>query len=534
LKWIILDFGTKTIKALRVSLDGQRMLVEDFAQFESQKDYFKGLGSPDVSAWAAATIGLNELDWLKPEEDITVLSALPSAYLETRYLKFPFKNQKQIEKVLPFEMESSIPFDIEEIQIRSMILEGDGVGVGKKESLVLAMAYRRELIKNFESELRKFEMSIPPFTTQNLALASLRQAITEYPVFGILEFGHSKTNFLVLQRAGGILASRTFWWGGKSIADAIGAELQIESAKAERIIVDMGENRAQLKSLDTTLVNFIVELRQTLKGIESSGLKLPKPFPIFYIGAPAKIPGFLNEVVESLRADVNIDFYPYPSERLFGRQLQGRENLGEIELALPALSIALSQMRTNRTRIPTFSETGFQFQQNLKKLKTGSFSLLRKVALLLIAPFIYGIVQLTLVSKEDRILMGGLNQLLKNSGFQFSPKDSTDDILKKMRKELAANRRKIEQLEEDRSSPLVILTQISKSIPPSTTVNVKDFKVTATRILMTAETLSAEMANQISGALKEKFPVLKMGAISNCTAKKDCKSFTIEIEREKS
>jgi hypothetical protein len=45
LKWIILDFGTKTIKALRVSLDGQRMLVEDFAQFESQKDYFKGGGS---------------------------------------------------------------------------------------------------------------------------------------------------------------------------------------------------------------------------------------------------------------------------------------------------------------------------------------------------------------------------------------------------------------------------------------------------------------------------------------------------------
>lgn len=533
MKWIILDFGTKSIKALRVSLDGQRMLIEDFAQFESKKDFFRGLGFPDAPAWAAATISLNELDWMKTDEEITVLSALPSAYLETRYLKFPFRNQKQIEKVLPFELEATIPFDVEEIQIRNIVLEGEGVSVGKKEALVLAMAYKREPIKAFEAELRKFEMSIPPFTTQNLALTSLRQAITEYPVFGILEFGHSKTHFLIQQRAGGILGSRTFWWGGKSLADALAAELQIEPSKAERIIVESAENRAQLKSIDQSVSNFVVELRQTLKGLDNAGIKLPDPFPIFYMGQPAKMPGFLNEIADSLKAELQIQFLPYPSEKLFGRQLQGRENIGDIEAALPALSIALSQMRTHRNRIPTFSETGFQFQQNLRKLKSGSFSLLRKVAFLLIAPFLYGVVQLTLVSKEDKALMSGLNQLLKNSGFQFSEKDNAEEILKKMKKELAGNRKKIEQLEEDKDSPLVILSQISKLLPPSATIDVKEFKVTTSRILMTAESPSVDLANQISSALKEKFPQLKMGAISSCTSKKECKNFTIEIEREK-
>lgn len=508
------------------------MLIEDFAQFASQPDYFKGLGFPDAPAWAAATIGLNELDWLKHDEEITVLSALPSAYLETRYLKFPFRNQKQIEKVLPFEMESSLPYDVEDIQIRNLILEGDGVTVTKKEALVLAMAYRRDPIKGFEAELRKFEMSIPPFTTQNLALSALRTAITEFPVFGMLEFGHSKSHFLVLQRAGGILGSRTFWWGGKTIADSIATELQIDSQKAERIVLDMGENRAQLKSIDTAIQNFIVELRQTLKGMAHAGIKLPKPFPVFYLGSPAKIPDLLTEVSDALRVELGLEFYPYPADRLFGRGLQGRENLTELEPALPALSIALSQMRIHRARIPTFSETGFQFQQNLKKLKTGSFSLLRKVALLLIAPFIFGVVQLVLVSKEDKVLMGGLNQLLRNSGFQFSEKASTDEILSKMKKELSANRRKIDQLEEDKSSPLVVLTQISKALPLSATIDVKDFKITRNRILMTAETPTTETANQISAALKEKFPTTKVGAISACPSKKDCKTFTLEIERE--
>lgn len=533
MKWIVLDFGTKTIKALRVALDGQKLFVEDFATFESKPEYFTGLSFPDTKAWAAATIALNELDWIKPEEEITIISSLPSAYLESRYLKFPFKAEKKIEKILSFELEALIPFDIEEIQVRPLYLEGDGVAISKKEALVLALAYKRDPIKNYEAELRKFELSIPPVTAQILALSSLRQAITDIPVFGILEFGHTKTQFLAMQRSGTILGLRTFWWGGKSLADAIAGELQIESTKAERIIADMGENRAQFKSLDQSIENFIIDLRQTLKGFQNAGIKLPNPFPIYTLGLPAATPGLLNEIREGVKAETDVLFLRFPSEKLAGRHIQGLENLAEVERALPALSVALAQLRNHRDKIPVFSETGFQFQQNLKKIKTGSFSILRKVALLLIAPFIYGAVQLYIQSKEDKTLLTALNQTLKSSGFQFNAQDSTDDILNKMKKELAASRMKMEQLEEDKHSPLSVLTQLSKAIPPSLSIDVRDMRVTAGRITLSAETPSAETANQISTALKEKFPKAKMGALAACTSKKSCTQFTIEIEREK-
>ncbi|MBN8555982.1 MAG: hypothetical protein J0L93_11095 [Deltaproteobacteria bacterium] len=503
MKWIILDFGTHELKALRVSFEGPKLFVEDFASFPSKPEYFKGLGFPDAQAWTAATIGLNELDWLNSDEDQNVIAALPPAYLEARYLRFPFRNQKQIEKVLPFELESTIPFDVEEIQIRSLILEPETVTVSKKDSLVLALSYKREPIKSFEAELRKFQLSVPPVTTQNLALSSLRHAISDLPIYGILEVGHTKTNFLLMQKSGNILGTRTFWWGGHS-------------------------------SNPENFANFANDLRQTLKGMKNAGLQFPNPLSIFTLGMPSRAAGFYETIVDALKPELQVHLLPYPKEKLFSRQIHGLENLSDIEKALPALSIALAQLRLHRSKIPTFSETGFQFQQNIKKIKSGSFSLLRKLALLLIAPVIYGIFHMAVQNQENKYLLTNLSQILKNSGFKFGIEESTDDIVNKMKKELAASRRKIDQLHEDKQSPLVVLTQISKLIPTQLTVNVKDFKVTSSMISLTSEVATIEDANQMAAALKDKFPKLKMGAILSCTGKKDCKSFTIEIEREKS
>jgi Tfp pilus assembly PilM family ATPase len=532
MKWIILDFGTYEIKALRVSLDGPKLIVEDFASFPSKPEYFKGLGFPGESAWTAATIGLNELDWLNPEEDQTIIAALPSAYLEARYIKFPFRNQKKIEKILPFELEAMIPFDIEEIQIRSLLLEGEGVTSAKKDALVLALSYKREPIKSYEAELRKFQLSIPPITSQNLALSSLRQAITDSSVYGILEVGHSKSHFLMIQKSGTILGTRTFWWGGHSMAESLAKEFSIDPSRAKKLLHEMDPTKPVPKSLEESFSQFSADLRQTMKGMVTAGIEFPKPFHIFTLGEASKTPGLVDSMIENLYTDFETSVEAFPKEKLLGRNIQGLQNLGDLEKALPALSIALAQLRTHRGKIPTFSETGFQFQQNLRKIKSGSFSLLRKIAMLLIAPLIYGAFHMAIQNQENQAVLAKFSEILKRAGFKFAPQDSTDDILSKMKKEIAASRRKIDQLNEDKDSPLVILTQISRWIPNQIPVNVKEFRVTSSIISLTAEVPSTEDANQIANALKEKFAKLKMGAVTTCPSKKDCKSFTLEIERE--
>lgn len=537
MKWIILDFGTHETKALKVEMDAQRIEVLDFAEWPSRPDYFKGLGFPEPAAWAAATIQLNELDWLKADEEIYVSAALPSAYLETRYLKFPFRDEKKIEKVLSFELEAQLPFDVEDILLRHRVIDGDGMQSDKKETVALCFSYKRDQIKNFETELRKFQISMPPLTAEILALSSLRQVITTEPVFALLECGHSKSQFLLMQKSGGILAARTFWWGGEKIIQSIASNQSLDFAKAEEAFWQFQPNADPLnisQSIDKSINQFLLDLRQTLKGLASHHIQLPEPLPFFVVGGLSKTPGFLSKIEKGLGADLAVSVRSFPLDALLMKNIQGANRLPDPEKAITALSIALSQLRQHRGKIPAFSESGFQFQQNIKKLKTSSFSLLRKVALLLIAPFIYSIFQFYFQEKEGKIILSNLSETLDRAGLKVGDLSSTNEIVSRLKKERAANRQKIEQIAEDKNSPLIVLTELSNRIPANIKIDVRDFRVTESLVSVTAETSSADAANSIVNSLKDLYPTVKMGAVSNCAnAKADCKTFTFEMEREK-
>ncbi len=535
MKWITIDFGTRRIKALRLSLDGQRLQMEDFVSVDVRPDFYKGLALPDNPAWAAITIALNEVDWLGSNDDYVIFSALPSAYLETRYLKFPFKSEKKIEKVINFELEAAVPYDVEEIQLRSQILEGPGVAPLKKDTLVLALAYRRELIKGFESELKKFQLSNPSMTAQILSLSSLRQAIQEPEVYGILELGHSKSELVLLQSRGSILAAKTFWWGGKTLIQAIAEEFSQDPQQAEETLIRYDSEKPLTKNMTIATKSMATEMRQAFKGYQGSGLQLPKPFVIYTLGRPSKNQAVMAILEDTLKNEFEVEFKPYPLAQLRSRNLGGFDKVAEIEEALPALSIALCQMRQHRSKVPSFSETGFQFQQNLKKIRSGSFSLLRKVALLLVAPFLYAILQIVVQERENRELMTKLPGILNGTGFKIDSDETTDDLVLKMKKEFANNRAKITQMQKNEDSPLIVLTELSRLIPSHLKIDVKDLRINASSIFFSADTDTNETANKIVDSLKGAYPKIKSGNPTNCqnNSKTACKTFTVEIEREK-
>lgn len=535
MKWIVLDFGTSQIKALKIDTEGQKLQIEDFASWPNKPSNFKGLGHAEPAAWAEATIKLNELEWLRPEEDIVVTSALPSAYLETRYISFPFRNTKKIEKVLSFELEALIPFDIEEIQIRSRVLEGDGLKPTKKDAIVLTMAYKRETIKAFEAELRKFQLSLPPVTAEVLALSSLRQAISSDSLYGLLEIGHSKTQFLYLQKNGTILGARTFWWGGSAFIQKFMPLFNNDATAAEKAFHAFGSAESpaeQTAAYEAAVQMGVTELRQTLKAFQSAGLDFPKPFPVYILGKTARSPQLVPALEAGLRTEFDVQIRSFPIPSLFGKQIEGGASLMDVDAALPALSIALAQMRQHRGKIQNFSETSFQFQQNLKKLKTGSFTILRRVAFLLIMPILYGVLHYFVQTKENQIVLSNVSQMLKSAGISIPVEDSTDEIVEQLRLELANNRKKLAQMQKG-AGPLTLLSEISAAIPSHLTIDTKDFHVTDSTVMITAETTNVDSVSRIVEALKTKFPKLKTGTPSPCAAKRECRSFTVEIEREK-
>ncbi len=535
MKWIVLDFGTHETKALHCQMEAHRLEILDFASWQSKADFFKGLGMPEAPAWAQATIQLNELEWLNAEEDAIVVAALPSAYLETRYLKFPFKNEKKIEKVMNFELESVLPFDVEEILTRHRLLEGEGVDSTRREATVLAFGYRRDQIKSLETELRKFQTALPPITAEILSLSSLRQAIQNESVYALLEVGHSKTQFLILQRSGGILATRTLWWGGQSIIQQIASDHSLDFAEAEAAFWQynpQSDEKGIQGCIQRAIAPFGLDLRQTLKSLPNQGILLPETLPTYLVGPMNQVGGFKEEVRAASGNDPKLDVRSFPISSLFGKAVGGLDTLKDPEKALVAVSIALSQSRHHRSRIPVFSESGFQFQQNLKRLRSSSFSILRRVALILVIPFIYSLVQFSVQSKESQMIVKNLKSILERTGLPLGEIDSTDEIVERLKKERALNRKKIDQLAEDQTSPLLVLNSISKLMPPQIKIDVKEFKVTEALVLITAETPSVEDANAVLNSLKSYSDKIKMGAVNNCASKQNCKTFTIEIERE--
>ncbi len=533
MNWIVIDFGSQEIKALKLRMEGQRLEILGITDIPAKAEYYRGLGLAEPAAWSAITIHLNEIEWLSADEENVVLAALPSAYLESRYLKFPFKNEKKIEKVLQFELESTLPFDLEEVLVRHRLLEGEGV-VPSKEGLVLAYCYKRDLVKGFESELRKFQVSVPSITSEILALSTLRSAMPAEPVVALLEIGHAKSKLVLLQKNGMILGLRTLWWGGRSIIQAIAEDHQLEQLQAEARFwqLDPSQDQGVVASIRKAMLPFGSEIKQTLKSWSNSGIKIPSVIPTFTLGGVNRAPQFNEFLSESLSGEIQMQVRSFPLQALEGKHVTGLLKLEDPEKAISCLAIAMTQLRNQRAKVPSFSESGFQFQQNLQKIKSSSFSLLRKVAVLILIPLVYSIFQFYIQQKESKVTVEKLAEVLSRSGMSISPTEGTEQIMTKLKTERAKNRNKIDQLAEDDLSPLVILTQISEKIPLSTKIDVKSFKVTDQTITVTAETDSAASATKIAESVKALYPELKMGAASPCKDKANCQVFSFEVKRE--
>ncbi len=80
-----------------------------------------------------------------PEVDY-VVTVLPGRLLTCRKLTFPMKKRRQIEEVLPYELESYMPFEVEDICVGFDIIEEDENGA----TVLVAVACKNDMKKHLE------------------------------------------------------------------------------------------------------------------------------------------------------------------------------------------------------------------------------------------------------------------------------------------------------------------------------------------------------------------------------------------------
>ena len=79
-----------------------------------------------------------------------IVSSVPGHYFSQRTIPFPFADRNRVEKALPFEIEDSVPFPLDDVVLDHVILEGAGGGTGAgvpKETPVLGLMLPKEILR---------------------------------------------------------------------------------------------------------------------------------------------------------------------------------------------------------------------------------------------------------------------------------------------------------------------------------------------------------------------------------------------------
>lgn len=77
-----------------------------------------------------------------------IISSIPGRYFSQRIVRFPFADDKRIEKALPFELEDSVPFPLDEVEIDHLVLDNaEKSGDKKKETSVLGLLLSKAVLR---------------------------------------------------------------------------------------------------------------------------------------------------------------------------------------------------------------------------------------------------------------------------------------------------------------------------------------------------------------------------------------------------
>ncbi|MGE5173152.1 MAG: type II secretion system protein GspL [Betaproteobacteria bacterium] len=67
-----------------------------------------------------------------------IVSSIPGSRFSQRTVSFPFSDRKRVEKALPFELEDSIPFPLDYVEIDHLVLDRAEAGADKKKETAVA------------------------------------------------------------------------------------------------------------------------------------------------------------------------------------------------------------------------------------------------------------------------------------------------------------------------------------------------------------------------------------------------------------
>ena len=400
-------------------------------------------------------IALGERPWSTPEELAAALReiigearlfgdriavAVPAVETFVRWLRFPFTDPRKIEAALGFELSSQIPVPIEQLTNDFQTPLPEEGGGARTAAAAVRTGYLEDLILRFdEADIPVHIIDVAPFAFARGVREQLRDGL-------LATLGERETT-LALVRDGRV------------------ADLRLIPGTVS------GENAAGIL------------LRESSALLRDSGLR---NLPMLLIG-----PGATGELAEELgRAG--------RKARIPGFTYEGREVGAEF---LPAVALAL------RAAVPA-KEREFNFRRGKYALKNEWTALKREIiaasiVLLLTAMTLAGAAWLNYEHTSNRL--EALDRELQTAFRETFPGATPAvDLPLQMQSRINELRQRARLIGSGpQGSSLAVLNEISRSMPPDVTIDVRDLSFTADAVRLEGVTTSFDAINQIARKLQE-------------------------------
>lgn len=429
---------------------------------------------------------------MKPTYLVSVLSA-HSTFI--RNLQLPFRDPRKIRDVLKFELESHIPYPVEEVVVDfAKVRETEDGGCE-----VLAVAVPKAAVAE---HLRIFE------------LAGLTPEIVDWEVFGelhsylawrgsaapdpvvLLNLGANKTTVKILQ-GGQIAFTRSIARGGSALTDAIRQRFALSTAQAEALkLSTRGADRSQIAEVIETFLGWLAkEIEHTLLAFSTRAEESESPREIILLGGGARLP----EALDFFRERFGVPTVVFDADQ----RLFPPSPLALHSQAAPAMAVATGAALRSLTRRAIgldFRREEFALHKSFEEIR-GKLISLGALAIFLVGLYLFNFYY-HLQTKEARY-----SQFQKQVDAIF--RDTFPDV-RRLSNEIAQAREKVREIDSNlkgvgtlhgpQGSSLEMLRELSARVPQSLQVKMVELTISPEGIGMSGETHSFDAIDSLKAA----------------------------------
>jgi len=473
-----LDLGSHTLKAVLLDV-GRNTVLAGWAEVR------RGDGASDESLRVALATLRAEHPWQVDQ----VVVAMPGAAVATHALVLPFKDAKRLEAALPFEVESQLPVELDDVLFDYQ----PGTRTEQGTELLVGVIRKEELRSLLELLVAS---GFEPRVVTHPALVYRSLYVGRPEVLGaeagnltaLVDLGHVRTTVAIGTPGQGLSYARVLPGGGRDITAALEREFGVSPVDAERwkeqdgSLAPVGgpEHARAREAIRRALQPLLREVRATLKAATTRDRR--PVGQLLLCGGTSQLAGLSEAWAAELGLPVGL------------LAASGHAELAPEHRAKGAQAWALALCGGSRADRFNFRRGDQAYSGQLDWLR-GRLPQLAVFAGVLVALLVtFGVVRSAMLSRREVAVDAQLCELTRRVlGTCERNYDRALNLLRGKESPAAAL---------PKVSAAGLLAEVAARVPPDMTLKLDQLVVDLDRVQMRGETDSSKSIDRLSAALK--------------------------------